>query len=103
MRDSDDTRVHEVVRVADLTPDGGHYVGVVDDGRVVGVMTEEHARAHHSAELERGEYEVVIPRNPRPRPQQELAAGDGPAQVASDAYRDGWERIFGRKQPAGEA
>lgn len=27
---------------------------------------------------------------------------NGPAQVATDAYRDGWTRIFG-KQPVGRA
>jgi hypothetical protein len=27
----------------------------------------------------------------------------GPAQVASDAYRDGWDGIFGKRQPVGEA
>lgn len=32
-----------------------------------------------------------------------LAAGDGPAQVASHAYRQGWETIFGKKQTVGEA
>lgn len=33
----------------------------------------------------------------------EMAAeGSGPAQVATDEYRDGWDRIFG-KGPIGEA
>lgn len=30
------------------------------------------------------------------------AAGEGPAQVASHAYRKGWEGIFGKKQPVGQ-
>ena len=29
---------------------------------------------------------------------QPLAAGDGPAQVATEAYRDNYSRIFGAKQ-----
>ena len=32
-----------------------------------------------------------------------LAAGDGPAQVATEAYRTGWEGIFGAKERVGEA
>ena len=31
------------------------------------------------------------------------AAGDGPAQVATPAYRDGYDRIFGKKQKVGLA
>jgi hypothetical protein len=34
---------------------------------------------------------------------RELGAGDGPAQVASDAYRTGWEGIFGKRPPIGQA
>ncbi len=34
---------------------------------------------------------------------RELAGGDGPAQVASDAYRDGWDTLFGKKQVVGQA
>lgn len=29
--------------------------------------------------------------------------GEGPAMVNSQAYKDGWENIFGQKVPAGEA
>jgi hypothetical protein len=32
-----------------------------------------------------------------------LAAGDGPPQVASEAYRKGWEAVFGRHRPARRA
>ena len=32
-----------------------------------------------------------------------LAAGDGPAQVATPAYRAGHDRIFGKKQKVGIA
>lgn len=32
-----------------------------------------------------------------------LGGGDGPAQVATEEYRDGWDRIFGGKQTIGEA
>jgi len=27
----------------------------------------------------------------------------GPAQVATDQFREGWDRIFGSRQPVGEA
>jgi hypothetical protein len=30
-------------------------------------------------------------------------AGNGPAQVASEEYRTGWERIFGARQERGQA
>ena len=32
-----------------------------------------------------------------------LGGGQGPAQVATEDYRQGWETIFGKKQPVGEA
>lgn len=32
-----------------------------------------------------------------------LFGGDGPAQVATPAYRDGYDRIFGKKQNVGLA
>jgi hypothetical protein len=35
--------------------------------------------------------------------EQPLAAGNGPAQVASDAYRAGWAAIFGHRPPMGKA
>lgn len=28
---------------------------------------------------------------------------DGPAKVTTDAYRDGWDTIFGKKTPIGQA
>jgi hypothetical protein len=31
------------------------------------------------------------------------AGGDGPAQVATPAYRDGYDRIFGKKAVVGQA
>lgn len=31
------------------------------------------------------------------------AAGDGPAQVATPSYREGYDRIFGKKQQVGQA
>lgn len=32
-----------------------------------------------------------------------LAAGDGPAQVATESYRAGWEGVFGKKTEVGQA
>ena len=47
------------------------------------------------AAIERGEH----PRHPDdPR-----AARCGPAKVTTDAYRDGWDGLFGSPQPRGEA
>lgn len=34
---------------------------------------------------------------------RELAAGDGPAQVATEAYRKHWEGIFGKRPEVGQA
>ena len=31
------------------------------------------------------------------------ATSSGPAQVATPAYRDHWETLFGKKQPVGQA
>lgn len=28
---------------------------------------------------------------------------NGPSKVATEAYRDGWDSIFGKRQPAGQA
>lgn len=36
-----------------------------------------------------------------PRPEETHRGG--PARVTTDAYRDGWERVFGRSAVAGEA
>jgi hypothetical protein len=33
-----------------------------------------------------------------PRPDAEPSATDGPAQVATDSYRKGWDAIWGRKR-----
>jgi len=32
-----------------------------------------------------------------------LATSRGPAQVATPAYRDHWETLFGKRQPVGQA
>jgi hypothetical protein len=37
------------------------------------------------------------------RVEMALAAGSGPAQVATDAYRQGWDNIFGGKRSVGQA
>jgi len=38
-----------------------------------------------------------------PAPEEVKAQGRGPARVNSNAYREGYDRIFGRKDPIGEA
>lgn len=32
-----------------------------------------------------------------------LAAHKGPAQVATPAFRENWETLFGKRQPVGQA
>lgn len=98
MRDSDDTKLTGVTPLAGLSTEG-HYVGQLDDGRVAETLTYEHAMEHHREDVESGKLTPVMPRAPR----QRLAAGDGPAQVASSAYSAGYDRIFGKKAPVGEA
>lgn len=39
----------------------------------------------------------------RENPDTRRAASDGPAQVATPAYRDGYDRIFGKKATVGQA
>jgi hypothetical protein len=34
---------------------------------------------------------------------QALAGGSGPAQVATEAYREHWETLFGKKMAPGQA
>ncbi len=34
---------------------------------------------------------------------ERAAADKGPAQVATEEYRKGWENVFGIKQPVGQA
>jgi hypothetical protein len=38
-----------------------------------------------------------------PHPDAPKAARCGPAKVTTDAYRSGWDGIFGRKQEVGQA
>ena len=100
MAQHDDTKVHVVTPLAPLTPDGGHYVGQLDNGHPVEALTYAHAMEHHREQVESGELLPVV--RSAPSAKKELAGGDGPAQVASEAYRTGWERIF-RGGPPGEA
>lgn len=87
MTDHDDTRQKTVIPLTPVV--GGHYVGLVSDGRIGDVVTHEHACKHHADELESGLCEPVT----RVEPRQDLAAGSGPAQVASETYCQNWDRI----------
>lgn len=35
--------------------------------------------------------------------EERKAAGQGPSQVATEEYRNGWDNVFGVKQPVGQA
>jgi hypothetical protein len=45
--------------------------------------------------------EVVVPREETQSGHAALKAKSGPAQVASEAYREGWEAIFGAREEPG--
>lgn len=98
MKDNDDTATPTARALTPLV--NGHALAVTDAGKVVSVVTPEHAAEHHPDLLASGEYTTYMVRYPKGE-----RASDGPAQVTTEAYRDGWERIFGRgKAPAaGEA
>lgn len=38
-----------------------------------------------------------------PHSQNGQESGGGPAKVTSDAYRSGWDSVFGSKMPVGQA
>lgn len=44
-----------------------------------------------------------LPGVPEVPPEERTSRGRGPARVNSRAYEAGWERIFGKKSPVGEA
>jgi len=47
---------------------------------------------------------IVVRHHPDcPAARRSQAAANGPAQVASDAYRQGWDGMFGAKRVRGEA
>lgn len=48
-------------------------------------------------------YDAVRRGDEPPAPWERTAARCGPARVNSDAYRSGWETIFGKKVEAGQA
>jgi hypothetical protein len=93
----------EVVR---LRPRAGQPhvcdVEVLYDGRPASSATAAAARAASAA------MPGVSP-GPRERPsppvpaRRALAAGEGPPQVASEAYRAGWDAVFGRGAAARKA
>lgn len=89
MRHDDDTKIPTGVMLAS---DGRHGIARLDDGRVGLVVEAEHARTCCPDLNERGV--TVALRAPR-RP-----ARSGPPRVASEAYRDGYDRIF--RRPVGD-
>jgi hypothetical protein len=67
----------------------------VEDGKPLhGDMVRLKPRAEHERLFD---VETVMARSEA----QDLAAGHGPAQVASDRYRAGWDAIFGERPPDG--
>lgn len=72
----------------------------VQDPRDLSWRVETHGA--HCART-REVYEAFA-RGEAPRhPDHPQAARCGPAKVTTDAYRDGWDGLFGARQPRGEA
>lgn len=82
------------------TPDGAeHHHGVV---RTVKQGEPIHGDALLAEPTgEPGKFKVVDRFDGATAPSATKAAGSGPAQVASEDYRDGWDRIFGAKRAEG--
>lgn len=97
MKDNDDTATPTARALTPLV--NGHALAVTDAGKVVSVVTPEHAAEHHPDLLASGEYTTYMVRYPT------YMVRYPKGERATEAYRDGWERIFGRgKAPtAGEA
>jgi hypothetical protein len=57
-------------------------------------------RLHHSGHGQVYNVETLYERNPRGVAPE---AHDGPAMVATEAFRDGWDRIFGVNKTVGQA
>ena len=96
MNDHDDTKTRTAYLVAS-SPDGGHFVARAEDGKLVPGMTYEHAVEHHPEAFEAPGVEFV-----RLVPRPSRARGGGVSKATTDAYRDGWDRLFGGRA-AGEA
>lgn len=73
------------------------YSRAVEDGKPIN--TSEHGSLVRLTPVGGPIYEVETLYENRPQ------EGDakGPAKVSSDAYRRGWETIFGTKKPVGDA
>lgn len=93
MNPFDDTRLRSVTPIAALSPDSGHLLVSDSEGKTYHAVTYEHAAEAHPEYLD-GSIEMAAYAAPPER--------KGPPKVTSDAYRAGWDRIFG-KAPAGEA
>lgn len=87
MNDHDDTTIKSAEVLVDAG--NGHALARAEDGRLLHVVTPEHAAEHHPNIV--GSAEVV-----------RLRRSTGPARVATNAYRAGYDRIFA-KSPVGEA
>jgi len=115
MADSDDKKTGVILPLG-RSPDGGLLAAVSRDGVV---STVNFVPVGEGKPIQTPEYAVIrdMPGTPylsaefSPNPgiptvatpaAVESARG-GPAKVNSQAYRDGWDRIFGRKAPTGEA
>lgn len=90
----DDTRVKDATILA--TDGQGHFIARHEDGWIGTGVTYEYAEVHHPEMLQDPDTEFVRASWPRE------GGRSGPAMVASNAYRAGWERVFGKAE-VGEA
>jgi hypothetical protein len=73
--------------------DQGDVVGIavtLNEGKVTGADFLREGDLHHED----------CPQHPKNRA---ASAGHGPAQVANAAYRNGYDSIFGKRMPTGQA
>ena len=112
MSKPDDDKPVDVAVLGNPTDDGeGRRVLRIRDGAAA--IGEVRPLRHGRALAPNAEIVTLAPREGQPNvcdvevahrveaPAAPRAAGDGPAQVATEAYRESWDRIFGGHTPRG--
>jgi hypothetical protein len=95
-----DPKKTDVARVLATSPDGHKVVMRERDGELsIGALCPH---VEEGKPLAPGrEYVHLEPREDGAFDVESLYGGDGPAQVATESYRSGWDAIWGKK-PASE-
>ena len=94
---SEDGKGVSIVRLREDRIEAGELRAPVEGQPIMGELVKLTPRADH----ERAFDVEVLARGPQAqRPSEERARGKGPAKISTDAYRSGWEQIFGTSEAA---